>query len=234
MRIAICGTQNNGKTTLVEVFKQLWPMYTIPSKSYRDLIKEKKLSLNENGSLDSQKIIRDFLLDQAMENAGKQKTLHDRCTLDNLAYTIWLSEHNKLEGTNEEIGDFIATSIIMTKESMKFYDIIFWLPLNTNIKIVESPNRSLSETYREEIDNVFHGIYEHYKKNSGIVFEKDDQPAFIPLEGDMDQKISTIKNYIDENGELIVTEQSVLGSLETMYDEISLRSQVNNINKTIW
>jgi hypothetical protein len=234
MRIAICGTQNNGKTTLVEAFKSLWPMYTVPTKSYRDLIEENKLTLNENGSLASQKFIRDFLLDQALENAGKQKTLHDRCTLDNLAYTLWLYEHEKLEGTNDEVSDFIATSIIMTKESMKFYDIIFWLPLNTKIQLVESPNRSLNETYREEIDNVFHGIYEHYKKNSGIVFEKEDQPAFIPLEGDLDQKINTIKNYLDDKGDLIVTEQSVLGDLETMYDEISLRGETNNINKNIW
>lgn len=231
MRIAITGTQNNGKTTLVNAFRQLWPMYEMPEKSYRDLIKEKNLTLNESGTMESQKIIRDFLVEQALYNAGKTHTLHDRCVIDNLAYTLWLSEYSKIKGTEDTVTDFIATTINLTRESLKFYDIIFWLPLNPNIPMVESPNRSINEKYREEIDNIFHGIYEHYKKNSGIVFDKEDQPAFIPLEGDLNQKLDTIRLYINDTGNLVVTEQSVLSDLETMYDEIALREQANEINK---
>jgi|688.fasta_scaffold145220_3 hypothetical protein len=229
MRIAITGTQNNGKTTLVETFKQFWPMYETPTKSYRDLIREKELTLNENGTLESQKIIRDFLVDQALENSGKTKTLHDRCVLDNLAYSLWLAEYNKLSEDENANSEFLATSLLLTKESLKFYDIIFWLPLNPNIQLSPSPNRSTSEKYREEIDNVFHGIYEHYKKNSGVVFDKEDQPAFILLEGDVHEKINTIREYLNPEGDLIETEQSVLGDLETMYDEIALRSQIKNV-----
>jgi hypothetical protein len=62
-----------------------------------------------------------------------------------------------------------------------------------------------------------------------VVFDKEDQPAFILLEGDVHEKINTIREYLNPEGDLIETEQSVLGDLETMYDEIALRSQIKNV-----
>lgn len=226
MRIAITGTQNNGKSTLVNAFKQRWPMYSSPEKTYRDLVKEKNLTLNESGTLESQKIIRDFLVEQALENAGKQKTIHDRCVLDNVAYTLWMAEYNKLEGTESEINEFITTSILLTRESMKFYDIVFWLPLNSSIPLVESPNRSTDQKFREEIDNIFQGIHDHYKKNSGLLFEKENQPAFIVLDGEVHDKLDIISQYLNDDGDLIETTSSVLGDLENIYDELSLRTKL--------
>lgn len=222
MRIAIVGTQNSGKTTLINTFKQYWPMYESPEKTYRDLIKEKNLTVNEQGSVESQEIIRDALIDLAISNSGKTKTIHDRCVIDNLVYTLWLAEKDETQSYN----DLISSTFILTRESLKFYDIIFWLPLNPNIPLVESENRSVDESYRLEIDEIFHGIYENYKKNTGLIFDKEDQPVMIPLEGDIDDKISTIRQYLDAQGNLIETTESVLTDLETAYDEMSLRQQI--------
>jgi thymidylate kinase len=226
MRIAVIGAQGVGKSTLVDTIKAYWPAYLSPEKTYRDLIKEKNLTINESGTMESQQVIRDYLVDIALDNAGKDKTIHDRCVLDNLAYTFWLVEHNKLGDDEKAITDFVTTSIILAKESLKFYDVVFWLPLNPNIPLEESENRSQSESYREEMDNIFFGIHENYKKNAGLIFDKENQPAFIVLEGELDQKIDTIKQYINEDGELIETNSSVLGDLEAVYDEAVLRKQL--------
>lgn len=226
MRIAVTGAQCVGKSTLVNAFKAKWSAYSSPEKSYRELIKEKNLSLNESGTMESQTIIRDVLADLALENAGKSKTIHDRCILDNLVYSFWLAEHDKLGSDKKKISDFMATSILLTKESLKFYDIIFWLPINPNIPVEESENRSNSEQFREEIDNIFHGIYETYKKNDGLIFDKENQPAFIVLEGDVDAKLQHISEYLDHNGDLIETTSSVLGDLENVYDELALKGQL--------
>jgi len=226
MRIAVVGAQCVGKTTLVDTFKSYWPMYKSPEKTYRDLVKEQNLTLNESGTMSSQVIIRDALADLAMSNAGKTETIHDRCILDNLVYTFWLAERNKFLEKESEIDDFIAQSILITKECLKFYDIILWLPINPNIPIEESENRSSNESFREEINNIFYGVHETYKKNAGVIFDKEDQPAFIVLEGDLDQKISYMKEYIGSDGKLIETTTSVLGDLENVYDELALRGQL--------
>lgn len=226
MRIAVTGAQCVGKSTLVNAFKARWSMYSSPEKTYRDLIKEKNLSLNESGTMHSQTIIRDVLVDLALENTGKTKTIHDRCVLDNLAYTFWLAENNKLGEDKKTISDFVANSILLTKESLKFYDIVFWLPINPNIPVQESENRSNSEQFREDINNIFYGIHEDYKRNSGLIFDKENQPAFIVLEGDVDVKLQHIAEYIDQNGELIETTNSVLGDLENVYDELALKGQL--------
>lgn len=226
MRIAIVGAQCVGKSTLIRHFIQQWPSFSIPEKSYRDLIKDQNISLNENGNLESQRIIRDVLVDMALENAGKTHTLHDRNPIDNLVYTLWLADKDKFEGNDDEISDFIATSILLTKESMKFYDIIFWLPINENIPLEESENRSVNIDYRKEIDNIFYGIYEHYKTNTGLIFDKENQPTMIPLEGELHQKLATIAMYIGPDGNLVENEGSAIMDLQTAYEEECLRRQV--------
>ena len=226
MRIAVIGAQNTGKTTLVKTFLNFWPSYTTPEKTYREFATENKLTLNEEGTVESQKQVRDFLVDAALENAGKSKTIHDRCAIDNLVYTLWLVEKKKLEGTDAEIDEFVTTSILLVKEAMKFYDIIFWLPANPNIPLVKDGLRSVDPAFREEIDNIFNGVYELYKANTGLLFDKENQPAFIVLEGETYQQIATIKEYINDDGELIETTSSVLGDLEAVYDEAALRRQI--------
>ena len=64
MKIAFVGTQCNGKTTLIEKFLNNWPMYKRPEKTYRDIISEKKIKLNQKGDEKSQRLILDALIDE--------------------------------------------------------------------------------------------------------------------------------------------------------------------------
>ena len=78
------GTQCIGKTTLIDDMILQWPQLSRPEKTYRDLIKEKKLPVNKNGTKESQEAILNFLVDEAMGNYGKKKMIFDRTPLDNL------------------------------------------------------------------------------------------------------------------------------------------------------
>lgn len=226
MRIAVVSTQNNGKTTLVDAFKHFWPNYVSPEKTYRDLIKEKNLDINQTGSLKGQKIIRDSLIDQAQHNVDVKYRIDDRCVLDNIAYTLWLADKGRIDDTT-----FIAESIIMCRETLKLYDIVFWLPLNENIKMEEGKaDRDTNKQFREEIDSIFQAVYEGYMEQDGVLFDKEDQPPMIILTGDLDEKIATLKEYINEDGNLIVTEQSVLAGLEELYDQAQLLKEVAQKN----
>ena len=107
-KIGIIGTQCIGKTTLVDDMLIQWPQLTRPEKTYRDLIKKKKLSINKEGNKKSQEAILNFLVDEAMANYGKKKMIFDRTPIDNLVYSLWLYE----KGTSDiDEADFIYISI---------------------------------------------------------------------------------------------------------------------------
>lgn len=222
MRIAVVSTQNNGKTTLVNTFRQLWPSYSTPTRTYRDIIKEQNLEINQNSSQESQRVIRDSLVDQAIENAVIERNIQDRCILDNIVYSFWLAEKDKIND-----ADFLADSINICRETLKMYDIIFWLPLNLDIPIEEGKSdRDTSEDFRIEIDNIFAGIYDSYKANDGILFDKENQPCMIPLYGNLDEKIAMIQLYLDPEGELIVSESSVFDDMTSAFEQENFLAEV--------
>lgn len=217
MRIVFCGTQCNGKTTLIENFKHNWEMYISPKRTYRDIIKEKNLNINQNGDTDSQRIIRDALIDQTMEMVGEKYVAYDRSLIDNIAYTLYGMEKGKITDPN-----FIAESFLLCKEMMKMVDIVFWLPLNPDIQLVESDNRDTDITFREEIDQIFCGIFVSYNSNDGVLFDPSDQPAMIELRGDVQQKIDTIASYIGLDGAVIETKESILSTMEDEYEKLQI------------
>jgi hypothetical protein len=91
-------------------------------------------------------------------------------------------------------------------------------------------DRDMDEKFREEIDSIFQAVYDGYLEQDGILFDKEDQPPMIILTGDLDEKIATLKEYIDDEGDLIVTEQSVLAGLEELYDQAQLLKEVSQKN----
>ena len=123
-KIGIIGTQCVGKSTLIEDMMLQWPQLQRPQKTYRDLIKEKNLPINKNGTKESQQAILDFLCDEAMANYGKKKMIFDRTPLDNLVYSLWLYD----KGSSDIDEAFIDKTVIQVREAMKFYSIIFYLP----------------------------------------------------------------------------------------------------------
>lgn len=206
-------------------------MYETPKTTYRDLIKEKNLTLNQKGSLESQKIIRDALADQAILNASTKNCIHDRCILDNLVYTLWLAEKEIIK--DEE---FIAESFNLTRETLKFYDVIFWLPISDKspVNIVESENRDIDFNFRLEIDNIFKGVDQSYKDHSGLIFPLKDSPALIPLEGDEEyqEKTNLISFYLREDGSFNDTDESVFKTLTEIAEEEDLaKTLINQLNE---
>lgn len=223
MRIGIVGTQANGKTSLVQAIKAYWPNYKYIDGKYRNFVKTQREHINQNGTVEVQRQLRDCLIDDAVDNASEKYTISDRIILDNIVYTLWLGGKEKIDD-----DEFIAMSINICRETLKLYDLIFWLPLNENIQASEEKvNRDNDLTYREEIDAIFQAVYQGYLEQDGILFDPKDQPPMIPLIGDLDDKIAMIKQYLDENGDAIVTEESVFQGLEEMYDKAQLYKQLS-------
>jgi thymidylate kinase len=196
MKIAFIGTQCNGKSTLIKEFREKWPMYKQPEKTYRDLIKEKKVKNNKNGTKESQKAILDALVDEIiLASATEEKHIvFDRCVIDNIAYTLWLNEKGKVS------DEFVMDSRQVAIETVKMYDIIFYLPLREEIKIEKRKGRDIDPVYRQEIDNIFKALVTSYERNSGTFFPIRDCPAVITLEGPPDLRCEQIRLYLKDTG----------------------------------
>jgi thymidylate kinase len=196
MKIAFIGTQCNGKTTLIDEFIKNWPAYKRPEVTYRDILAEKKLKLNQKGDEKSQRIILDALIDevQTAVGTGEKNLVFDRCVLDNIVYSLWLNAKGKVS------DNFIIDCKYLVIETIKLFDVIFYLPLRPEIPLEKRKGRDIDPIYREEIDNIFRAIVTSYEKGKSAFLPNEDCPPLIALEGPPDTRLPQIKLYIKEDG----------------------------------
>jgi nicotinamide riboside kinase len=187
-KIAVCGTQGQGKSTFIKDFVQKFPMYSTPEKTYREFVKENNLKLNREASKDVQEQILNFMVDQTMYNYGNnQKMIFDRCPIDNLMYSMWSAE----KGNGDIDDSFIEKCIPIVRESLKFLDLIIFIPMTDShkIELVADGVRDIDETYVKEIDALFKCYFQTYRKRIGNFFDFDNCPAIVEVFGDRDVRI---------------------------------------------
>lgn len=203
MRIAISGTANQGKTTLINDFLKQWPTYKYEEGSYRTLIKEQKLPHSKKATKDGQWKILNSLVEDLQKYSKKDKVIFDRCPLDNLVYSLWACD--KKQGKIDE--KFISKCIPVVRESLKQLDIIFFLPITkvAPVTIEENGVRETDEIYVKEIDALFKSLNIQYRHGLGRTpfFPTDDCPAIIEIFGNPLERIQMIKWYLDVDGDLI-------------------------------
>lgn len=206
MKVAFMGTQCNGKSTLIKEFLKRWPMYKEVKSTYRNLLKTGKITGNQEGTEESQKTILNAIIDDTQKATAKGDDflVFDRCVMDNIAYSLWLNEKGKVS------DEFIMDTKRIAFEAIRVFDIIFYLPLREEIKIVPRKGRDIDPIYRQEIDNIFRAIVGTYEKSAGIFFPKEDCPAVITLEGPPDLRIEQIPMYIKPSGKFFDEEDGSL------------------------
>lgn len=210
-KIAISGTANQGKTTLIKDILAEWPKFIQPEKTYRELVKEKGLQINKVGNKESQKAILDFMVEQLKHNYGNKTVLFDRSPWDNLIYTLWLYD----KGISDIDEDFVRYSIAQVKESFKYLDCTFFIPLTKHhkIEIVPDGKREIDPVYIEEIDTLFKATYQDWKQRTGGFFKPDDCGAIVEIFGPRDVRVQMIKLYINKDGDFYGEKDSLLAGI---------------------
>jgi hypothetical protein len=203
MRIAISGTANQGKSTLINDFLANWPMYKIGGNSYRDYIKKNKSPHSKKTNKETQWKYLNLIIDDLQKFNKDDYVIFDRCALDNLVYSLWACD--KQVGRIDD--KFIEKCIPIVKESYKHLDILFFLPITkaAPVPIVENGTRETDETYVKEIDALFKSMMQQYQHNLGRTpfFPADDCPGMIEIFGTPEERIGMVKWYIDVEGDLI-------------------------------
>lgn len=223
MRIAICGTQCIGKSTLIEDFLKEWPMYKRSNSSYRQVLKEKQIPINMQTTKASQKLILDCLVDDIKATRKGDNIIFDRCPLDNVVYSLWALD----KGTSDIDSAFIDECVPIIQEAMKNIDIVFFLPITqvAPVAIVPRDDREVDEVYRSEIDNIFKAIEHMSRRTHCQFFAKDDAPPIIEIFGTPRERIEMIKLYVNSYGDCVETVQSVLSDDNIQAMESLIREQ---------
>ena len=234
MRIAISGTGNQGKTTLINDFLQEWSNYKTESSTYRDKLVSEKLPHSKEATKDTQWKILNHMIDEMQTFGAEDNIIMDRCPIDNLIYSLWCFE----KGVGDIDKEFIDKCIPLVCESMRNLDIIFFIPITkaAPVAIKEDGVRETDEVYIKEIDNIFKMIGAQHHENNGRnpFFPKDDAPGWIEVFGDRQTRIAMIKQYLDADGDLIGGTAESMNELINPLDGEStdeVRQQMNELLK---
>ena len=204
MLIGITGSGSSGKSSFIKQFLKKYPKYTTPEETYRDI---PNLDLYDNGTEESQRLIRDFMFKQAKEAWSKRDTkrhvFHDRTLLDNLACTQYLYTKGKILGEEIISDEFLVESINMTRESMGFYHIIYFTPISDSSPI---PVRDdVDVEYRNSIDTILKSYYYAYKHDDRELqlFPEKNCASLQELIGDTQMRLEYAGMILDEDGVVI-------------------------------
>lgn len=204
------GSACVGKSTYIKDFMETWPMYKMSEKPrYTELVEAKGLKLNEEGNEDSQWEILNIEVDRVMSTPKKSDIIFDRSVLDNLVYTMWLNENGKVS------DEFVMKSIKVVKETLVFYDILFFLPITKQSPVPFEPkeHRTTNPQYRSEIDLIFKALVNQYNKNETTYFPFDHDlgsPAVIEIFGNREERIALTKLYLGDDGQVVSEEDNLL------------------------
>jgi hypothetical protein len=182
-------------------------MYTYPTKSYRDVIRENGLEHSSKTSEETQLLILDWMMREQEKYPKGSKVAYDRSPWDNLAYTLQGNANGRVS------DEITAATISFVKEAVKGLDIIFWIPFDEDIKIIEDDLRDTNAFYIKQTDAIFKSLFDQYSNDleNDVFYPKDDCPAIIKLEGKtVDDRLFYISQFIDQAGELIGEETSIL------------------------
>ena len=222
MRIAVSGTTQVGKSSYIEDFLDIWPNFTTPKKTYRDVVDKGKNLKSGETTEEIQKDILNFMCKEHKKYRSSDTVIFDRCPLDNIVYTLWC---NGKERTSDK---FVEESMKRARKALSKLDIIFFLPL-TRAAPVEFKGSTEEAVERTEIDNIYKQIHHQWMTNPNCsVFEPRDKPAIIEMFGTRHERIALTRMYLNDKGQPI----DATPTLEQLSEVKDMESLVNQLRES--
>ena len=151
MRVAVIGPQNTGKSTFIKDFITAHPEYTSPTRTYRDVVAERGLHINQLTGRESQELIRDFLIDQVATNT-LQHVIFDRTVIDNYVYT------KIAEGNGGIDAAFVTDTWHKSIEALRHLDMLFFVPTAASISLVNDELRDTDVAFIDAVNREFKDV----------------------------------------------------------------------------
>ncbi len=148
MRIAVIGPQNTGKSTFIEDFLAAFPSYATPTDTYRDVVHEKGLLINQDTGEESQRAILEFLENQPLQFPA-EKAVFDRCLIDNWVYTKYQYDKGKISES------FLKETEARVLENVKQFDVLVFIPTVTGVALVDDELRDIDRSFIDAVNRLF-------------------------------------------------------------------------------
>ena len=171
MKIGFCGTMSVGKTTLVNVLKELPEFKNYKFRTERSkYLMEMGIPLNTDSTLKGQLV---FAAERAAE-LMQENIITDRTVIDVMAFS-------ELSTSMEDYEKFHLSSTLY--HLIKEYDILFYVSPE-GVKIEDNGIRETDIDYRIAIDKKIKSIIRMYRKNTPII------------KGTIEERVKQVKNIV--------------------------------------
>jgi len=201
MRVAVSGTTCQDKSTLVQDIITNWDnLYNEPEVTYQSIIDNIKGTEFKTVSNTMWKLITDLNREIYKFKEDTDNVIFNRCSLDVLAYSLWLKKKN----INSIDDKFIERLKTKTRKCMKHLDIIFFVPIvdQQNIHIT-SKHENITDadiSSIREIDVIFKSFIRDWRDGKNEFMPVDDCPAIIEVFGSREQRMKMVTLYIQPDG----------------------------------
>lgn len=153
MLISFSGAQSSGKTTLLNEFQRTETNWDYVPEITRLVKREYDLPINEDGG----DLTQIMIMGEHLRNAFAKRssvTILDRCSLDGVVYTHWLSTRKKVL-----LSTYLHAKYIFETTIDKYDLVIYTSP--HDVPVVDDGERSIDIDFRNEIIDLF----DEYIKN---------------------------------------------------------------------
>lgn len=144
-RIILTGAQGTGKSTVLNLFKEAG--YPVITEVVRNLVKEKGISINKEGTDETQMMVFNTYYDVL---AKTEKYVSDRGLTDVISYTTAGVFEGKVSKSTLDAQE------IMIEEFVQSNPDIIYIYFPIEFPVVADGIRSVDEDYRKQIDNLIH------------------------------------------------------------------------------
>jgi AAA domain len=153
MRIAVSGTHCSGKSTLIDAFLSAHPDFSHEPEPYEVLVEEYGQDFAAEPSADDFFRQLEFSVERLRQYQTGARVIFERSPVDFLAYILALEDLGRHDG-NQRLSRQARNVVV---ESMRFLDVIVWLPLNDadGIEMPEDEDPKL----RHAVDSRLVAIY---------------------------------------------------------------------------
>jgi len=185
MIISFTGAQSTGKTTLLNLIKDLNPYLDSIDEVTRRIKREYNLPINEDGG----DITQTMIMSDHIANIFRKydsDVIFDRCALDGVVYTQWLYNKGKVSKEVLQWSKKIYNTLIDK------YDVIFITSPN-DVPLVDDGERSIDKDFRDEIIDIFNMYIDDMKIYSREV-------NLFVVEGSIEERMKYIKNVLEVRG----------------------------------